>query len=396
MARDGNSKDKLSQRAKTQFRIGGKFASSKSRRKASPKKSTPLTKGLVPPTSTRKPIINIIGLLVDASGSMDPHRAKAAEVVNAQLRAIHGEILKSRQPTEVEIVVFNDTTYPMPVHDPGAFHFAYPQAFHGGTTLWNSIESIINIMEEMGKKYPDAHYDKSFLLYVISDGEEMHSHSRAPYRTTTFIKELLRQKLASDQWIFGFLAPPGGARTYQQFGITAGNVTEWETTNAGFRDLDNSLRKGTSNYYTSRSLGIRSQAMNTSQANLFQVDLDKQRNVLGNFSWNELSNTFKPFKVEKEQDIKSFVEAKTGTFQEGAAYYQLTKKELVQAYKDMVVQDKDTQKVLTGASAKSAIGMPLGKDFKVEPHNLSKYKLFVQSTSNNRKLVRGTEVLVRK
>jgi hypothetical protein len=98
------------------------------------------------------------------------------------------------------------------------------------------------------------------------------------------------------------------------------------------------------------------------------------------------------FRIEQ---IRDAVENMTGTFVKGSAYYQLTKPETVQAYKQLCIRDKKTHKVYSGANARNLLGFPNG-DVRVKPENLGKFDIFVQSTSVNRKVVPGTSIIVLK
>ena len=105
---------------------------------------------------------------------------------------------------------------------------------------------------------------------------------------------------------------------------------------------------------------------------------------------------FTSWNVEKECDIKEFVESHNKTYLLGSAYYQLTKKELIQSHKDILVFDKISKSLYGGTSARSALNIPIGENIKVSPLNFMTYELFVQSTSVNRKLVRGTRLYYKK
>jgi hypothetical protein len=47
----------------------------------------------------------------------------------------------------------------------------------------------------------------------------------------------------------------------------------------------------------------------------------------------------------------------------------------------------------TGSEAREMIGLPYGKRGQIAPRYLEGYEVFVQSTSNNRKLLRNTKFL---
>jgi hypothetical protein len=102
---------------------------------------------------------------------------------------------------------------------------------------------------------------------------------------------------------------------------------------------------------------------------------------------------FKSKKVDKEVDITTFFTANGRTYSPGTGYYELTKPEVVQSHKAIVIQDRSTGKVYGGDKVRDTLGLPKNVDAKVVPGNHANWKIFVQSTSGNRKLVRGTTVL---
>lgn len=101
--------------------------------------------------------------------------------------------------------------------------------------------------------------------------------------------------------------------------------------------------------------------------------------------------------------IKSFVQEQGITFKIGRGFYELTKPEDVQQYKEVILQDMATGDFFNGADARNILGLapqiegsrgsgtterivPSRKDFK-------HYRVFIQSTSVNRALIPGTHFL---
>ncbi len=93
--------------------------------------------------------------------------------------------------------------------------------------------------------------------------------------------------------------------------------------------------------------------------------------------------------------IREFCEQKTKKpFLKGAAFYELIKPEKeVQDYKQIVIRDRTTGSVYAGANARHLLGLPDYGTVKLVPGDHSKYDVFVQSTSTNRKLTPHTRVL---
>lgn len=97
--------------------------------------------------------------------------------------------------------------------------------------------------------------------------------------------------------------------------------------------------------------------------------------------------------VNSDQDIMGFVTDNDLKFEKGRGFYQFTKSVLVQKYKEIVLMDKNTGDIFVGNEARNLIGMPIGSDAQCYPEKNDRYLAFIQSTSTNRRLIRGTKFL---
>jgi len=101
--------------------------------------------------------------------------------------------------------------------------------------------------------------------------------------------------------------------------------------------------------------------------------------------------------VADQDVIKPFVEKKMKReYQVGTAFYQLMKKEKIQPQKDILLLNRSNSLIYGGQGARDLIGLPEGEYANVTPGNHGEYDIFVQSTSTNRILPRGTKVLVKR
>jgi hypothetical protein len=103
--------------------------------------------------------------------------------------------------------------------------------------------------------------------------------------------------------------------------------------------------------------------------------------------------------VSSEADIKGFVERNGYSYQIGSAFYQLSKDEKLQAHKRILVKEKGGKAVYTGDEARKLLGLPAATPYtevKLRPMNLSTWEIFIASNSTNRKLVRGTNLMLLK
>ena len=97
---------------------------------------------------------------------------------------------------------------------------------------------------------------------------------------------------------------------------------------------------------------------------------------------------FQVFTVDETMDIQSFCRKMGITFHKGRGFYEFMKVEIIQAGKEIVLMDRTTGELYEGDAARTMIGLGDGAS-RSKPVGLEKYRVFVQSTSVNRKLIRG-------
>jgi hypothetical protein len=343
-----------------------------------PSHSIPIT------TSPVKGTVNV-ALVLDASGSMFTLRNTAMEQINRQIRNLAAQARATGQQTYVSLYLFNNQgnlrtisrgQAPEYVRELTAASY-YPT---GQTALLDAIQDVTADLHNAddGGRYT------SFLVLVVTDGQENDS------RTSRFtIQELIRQKQGTDRWTFALSVPRGGRYYAEQLGVPKGNIQEWETTDLGLERLSQNIMAASTSYYAGTRRGAtHTKSFFTDLSKIGTTDLRKLDDLTGNF---------RHWKVENEADIRPFVESKGVSYQVGRAYYQLTKAEKVQNHKDFVIREKTSKRLFGGDQARNLVGISrtAGAEVRVHPGNHANYDLFVQSTSTNRKLVRGTTLLYR-
>lgn len=255
-----------------------------------------------------------------------------------------------------------------------------------GTPLYDSVGELIDIFE----KLPDAKDPTvAFQVIVITDGGENSSIHWNASRLRAKIAELH----ATDRWTFIFQVPPG-QRKYimSQLGLFEGNVIEWETTAKGRETATVQTTSAIDTFYSSRSMGATSTRgfYSTNAANLTKKDI--QANLI------DISNQVKTFLVLASSNgvqIRDFVEKVMSSYVKGTAFYQLMKPEKeVQEYKKIVIRDRKDNKFYGGSNARALLGLPENGTVRVAPGDHGSYDIFIQSTSVNRKVVSGTQVLI--
>lgn len=344
------------------------------------------------PTARSNEVLrNRIALVIDASGSMYKFSQDVTRVVNEQVAEIKKNAAKLGQPTSLTLYTFNDSVRQL-AHYEDVFEFRnfngyYPQ---GNTALFDAVgTSIEAFRQSIHSQDPNV----SFLVITVTDGEENHSKRW----NATSLPALMREVEANDRWTFVFSVPNGGRHRLLSFGIPAGNIQEWEQTAQGFESMSQATVAGLGQYYTARSTGA------TRSVNFFQPDMSAVSKTAIR-KLDDLSRDFHTWDVADATPIREFVEEKLSqqpalarrigaSYQVGRGYYQLKKTEEVQAGKNFVILDKNTNALYGGAQARQLIGCPMNTSFKIKPGNLDQYEIFINSTSVNRKLTPGTKFL---
>jgi hypothetical protein len=106
---------------------------------------------------------------------------------------------------------------------------------------------------------------------------------------------------------------------------------------------------------------------------------------------------FQRLPVTHDQPIKDFVVSNGLIFRVGRGFYEFTKRETIQARKEVLILDRETGDMYEGRAAREVLGLPEHAAINLNPRDAGfdtkRYTVFVQSTSANRKLVGGTTFL---
>ena len=77
-------------------------------------------------------------------------------------------------------------------------------------------------------------------------------------------------------------------------------------------------------------------------------------------------------------------------FAKGRGFYEFTKPEIIQPQKEIVLMNRATGDLYEGDVARRIAGIGANEEkAKIKPGDLPKYRIFIQSTSVNRKLLRN-------
>lgn len=339
-----------------------------------------------------KPIVkekvNHICLVIDRSGSMSGLSSSAVKALNANVETIRQQSRANGQKSLVSVIAFDDTIDVIrrgqnaELFEPVRENEVRPR---GNTALFDATAEAILLLKMEAMSPAMQGKDVSFLVISITDGAENGSRRYNSFSLKNMIDEVTR----TDLWTISFLVPQGTkqALLYRIPGFPEGNVAEWELSDRGIQEYQAKNAQAFSNYSAARSKGTNSSTtFYTNLSGLTAKDVKK--------NLDDLSGQVRILQVDREMAIKDFVEAKLGTYTPGTCYYQLSKDEKkIQGYKQLFVMEKGKKTVYGGDDARSVLGIPNGT-LRVKPGNHGNFDIFVQSNSLNRKLVRGTALIV--
>jgi hypothetical protein len=278
---------------------------------------------------------------------------------------------------------------------------------HGNTAM---LEAVNLALADL-KKIFEGYGDYAHLLYLFTDGEENDSDRRTyGYRASTYgqktQQELMRENLASlpDNVTVAAFVPSDPRHRFLdqavQFGLPRSNVKEWDVTSAdGVFEVGRSVAQASTTWMDNRAKGIRA------TRTLFSTGADavNETTIAEAVAEGELealaADKYVMLPVLQDAEIRPRVEAhklKNGrhlTYTKGCAFYQLSKTEEIQASKELMIVEKDTNKVFAGPGVRGMLGLET-RTRSVKPNHNPKYWIFVQSKSVNRKLIAGTQLLV--
>jgi Mg-chelatase subunit ChlD len=330
-------------------------------------------------------LVNHVVFVIDRSGSMGSIRQKVVSVFNSQLAEVKKNAEATGQATFVTLYTFHST-----VDAPRFFAKPIAQVEKLGSISTTGATALLDatgqaIVDLQG--VPGASADNvSFIILVLTDGYENNSRK---YKTK--IQSMIKAAQDSGRWTFAFLTPKGGEAALLRFGIPAGNIQTWSTAGKGVQTMGQDLQRGLQTFYDARQKGQRA-VVGVFTTNLAQVSVEAVSS-----SMTDSTDAFVRIPVATASAIRPLVEAELKTKdQSGNGYYELTKPELVQEYKEIAIVDKASGKIYAGDAARTHLGLPIGSRIKVKPGDHGAFAIFVQSTSVNRKLVAGTTLLYKK
>ena len=334
-----------------------------------------------------KQLINHVAIVLDGSASIKHLVSKLVELSNSFIKDAVDESKKNNQENRISVYGFSDELKNL-FFDVDASRA--PKVDKNYCALGNTalIKSTIKVIDEL-QTISQLHGDHSFLIHVLTDGENNRDNHLADD-----LKEKL-EKLPDNFTVAVSVPNQQALHNAKRYGFPAGNIQIWEaTTEKGIEEGYTNIIDTTKTFHSSRSAGVKgTKNLFTPNVNFTAKEVKKDLEVLPAGKYSLL-----PVHPKKSNNgkivIKDFVESwTTKPYVPGASYFQLTKPETIQPYKQVAVLEKSTGKVYSGANARELLGLP-DYEVKVAPASHKNYTIFVQSSSLNRLLVPSTQLLV--
>lgn len=331
---------------------------------------------------------SLIALVRDHSGSMNRISAGACRDYNATISAIKSAAHATAQPTYVSVceLGYEGTTDVRTLIKQQPVEALTPLARYdarGGTPLWDAVAHAVR---ELQSHPLAADPTTAFCVMITTDGRDEHSK----HETERSIQRIMDELNGTDRWTFVFRVPNNEVQRLLRMGIPEGNLLPWDQSASSVAATQAATEAAFTDYFSGRSKGMTS--TKKFFANMAEVKLEDVKHTLNNIGGEV--QLLPVSQAEHDTAIRDFVEARTGgKMLKGAAFYQLSKSELkVQGYKLIAVRNQKTGEVFAGPAARQVVGLP-SYDAKLAPDNLGEWDVFIQSTSVNRKVVAGTNLL---
>lgn len=329
-------------------------------------------------------LINHVALVLDGSSSMTRHTANLIKVADEQIRYLALRSEELSQETRVSVYLFADRVECL-IFDMDVMRLPSISDLYRASGMTALIDAAIKSQQDLATT-SQIYGDHAFLSFVLTDGAE-----NASRNSWVKLSELLKN--AGENWSVGFLVPDRQGQAYlSRLGVVRDATAIWDTQSAkGIADAAATIRKATDTFMTNRAAGKRGTKTVFATVDVKPVKATEVQANLIPLQPHE----YALFPIRDKARINDFLRSNNIVYKNGIGYYQLTKEELVQKYKKVIVVDKKTGVAYQGDAARNIIGLPLDKPAKVRPTAQPDYDIYIQSTSPTRNLLPGTQLLVK-
>lgn len=322
-------------------------------------------------------------IVLDASGSMSRLSRKVEEVADRLIRDLKTQSEELDLETRISVYTFSyHYNIRCLIFDKDVFRLPSIKGLHiaiGQTALIDATIKSQNDLAATAQMYGKH----KFITYVVTDGYENDSRSPA-----SALSALIAQQ--DQNWSLACLVPDKGARDYAiAAGFAEGNILIWDASTAeGLEKAATRIKESTQSYMTSVSKGTA-----IDKNNVFGTGVDKVNAQTVKALVPLTKGSYELHDVLADSRIDDFVRLKNRAFFVGKGYYTFTKTETIQKNKNLIVVEQATGQAFGGAGVRQMLGLPADVDARVKPDANPDYLIFVQSTANNRKLLKGTKFL---
>ena len=333
-----------------------------------------------------------VAFCLDESGSVSGIIKPLVEAYNQTVTDIRTSVLDEGQEASMTALAFGDRVLKHRVLyvgqqvqtvKPLAYTDLHPS---GMTPLFDSVYRAIKKLEELDDGKPDT----SFVVSVVTDGHENQSVDPGVPATVREIEK----KAATDRWTFTFLVPNGNEDQFSRhFNIPRGNIQGWDAKTArGTKQAFVVSSAAYGNFFKQKSAAGAGKTMSSRSfySDTSDLTVREARSAL-----SEITKQVQFIRPTKTCQIREAILGAGLEWIKGAAFYQLVKTEKkVQDYKMVALRVKTSGKVYCGQEARDMLGIggAVGT-VRLVPGDHGKFDVFIQSTSVNRKIPAGTEVL---
>lgn len=330
-------------------------------------------------------LINHVALVIDDSGSMDGQ--PVVKVFDAELEKLKRSSVEMNQETRISIYLFGNAVRCL-VFDMDVMRFKTLEGLYKPDGYTAMIDGIMQAVEDHGL-LPQVYGDHAFLMYVMTDGGENNSRKHTAASLGAKLSNL------PDNWTMACLVPnPQSVYTAKKYGFNKDSIAVWDpNSTTGVEDTGRTITTATTNFMHMRATGVRSsKGLFTMDSSAIKIPVKPS----GNAAMKEVTpKEFTIYPCNRVVDIKKFVESWTSKpYRNGSTYYEPTKPVVIQAQKNILIQNRKNGRVYEGEHLRALLGLP-DATVKVNPGQHKDWCIFVQSTSFNRKLYPDTRVLVR-
>lgn len=346
--------------------------------------------------------IDHIAYVIDASTSMEVRTEETITVIDNQTAFLAEMSKQTGRETRVTIYIFSDPhNIKCVVFDKDVLRLPSIREFYkpeGWTALLDATGLAIEDLKMTMQKYGDH----AFLIFAFTDGHENQSRRHTAYSITNLIKDL------GNNWTVAALVPDvNGKLMARRFGFPDGNISIWNVNSrTGVEEAGETMKAALSAYSGLRSAGGQgTRTLFSTDASAVNAATIKAAKLAPLAQDRYL---LIPVSAPRERDgavlnkdkdwvweIRTFVLHSGAPWSLGSVYYRLAKKERIGGQKKLAVLEKKTGKVFVGDTIRALIGLPDG-DMSVAADFNPDYEIYVQSTSNNRHLKKGEQLLVLK